>query len=161
MPKQYSTFMRMGKEVKRRRLTQQQKKVRAKKFRASMLWRKLERTAKKKGMKVKHGGNGAAGASHAARNVAQRAALDEFAASAGNIPPKHHRARANGHAYPRVPDVTSALIHLDRCERWILEARFMGVLREMDPAHREAIAARGALLGLSAPEGGLPPRPGE
>jgi len=125
MPRRYISFTWRGQPMRRRVPSKAETKARIAKMRATKL-------AKSK----------------ATRTEARHATLAAFPTDAR---PDPHRRKMNGSAAPREPDLEGAVIHLTRAENWITAARHMGVIRQLDPAHREAIAALGALLGLSAP----------
>lgn len=82
--------------------------------------------------------------------LARREALEAFSL-ATTVPHPRKKTNGNGAAHHREPDIEGAVICLTRAENWMTAAKHMGLIREFDPAHREIVAALGALLGLSAP----------
>jgi hypothetical protein len=132
MPR-YATITWRGKSIRRRLLTRAQKKERIQKMQATLAAKRGEATAppRAKGKRVRH--------------EAHRAVLEMMG-------PASRQRRGNGALpEPGEPDIQAVMVCLERGENWIHQAKATGQLRELDPAHRELLNARGAILGLLWP----------
>lgn len=114
------------------------------------------KTAKFKATRAKH--KGAKGVAEMTRTKARRATLQALGPARSAPPAVHHvgkgrphPAKGNGRADARVPDLEAVSIRLHRAQDWIIAAKYMGTLTDLDPAHREVIAALGDLEGVQPP----------
>jgi hypothetical protein len=141
--RRYLTYTWGGKTIRRRVPTKAKQRERIAKFRATMQAKRKEPPAAE------------------AQRAKARHALEALG-PARTEPPAGHRAGAgqphrrppgkgNGRADARIPDVEGAAFYLHRAQDWIVAARYMGTITDLDPAHRDVIAALGALEGITPP----------